>query len=211
MGYTRTVEVVALYATSMGYIEAVVVVYLRALYYPGGFRFPLTTFPEATAAVEVAREAATLIMLAAIGTLAGKQLWERFGWFIIAFGVWDIAYYVWLKVLLDWPASLFEPDILFLIPLPWIGPVIAPVLISIIMIGVGYAITLRFRKGKEFRPNAAGWVLAAFATAVILSSFLSGNSAVNGFFPTKPYPYALLFAGLGLYVLAYLASSRKSG
>ena len=142
VSYGKTITAVTLYAIAMGYIEAAVVVYLRDLYYPGGFRFPLASFPEAMAPVEIARETATLVMLGAVGTLAGKRFWERFGWFIIAFGVWDIAYYGWLKVLLDWPASLFEPDILFLIPSSWVGPVIAPVLVSVLMIGIGAAITL---------------------------------------------------------------------
>ena len=30
-----------LYAVAMGYLEAAVVVYLRAIYYPEGFSFPL--------------------------------------------------------------------------------------------------------------------------------------------------------------------------
>jgi hypothetical protein len=200
---------VALYAVSMGYLEAAVVYYLRALYYPEGFSFPLKTLPSGTLFVEITREAATMCMLACVAFIAGRRFWERFGWFVIAFGVWDIAYYIWLKVLLDWPASFFEPDILFLIPAPWIGPVIAPALVSLVMIGVGAAITLRFHRGHGFRPNAAGWALAAAATVLVLSTFLADSGAARGASLPKPYPYPFLGIGLALYVLAYVAATGR--
>jgi enamine deaminase RidA (YjgF/YER057c/UK114 family) len=43
------------YAVAMAFVEAAVVVDLRALYYPRGFAFPLVPMPAAMAAVEIAR------------------------------------------------------------------------------------------------------------------------------------------------------------
>ena len=91
--------------------------------FAGGFGFP-----------EVVREAATLVMLLAVGWLAGRTWRSRLGFTLLAFGVWDIAYYLWLVPLTAWPNSLADWDILFLIPLPWWGPVLAPVMIAALMI-----------------------------------------------------------------------------
>jgi hypothetical protein len=84
--------------------------------------------------VELVREAATLVMLLSIGMLAGRTWRKRLGYTAIAFGVWDILYYVFLRVICDWPKSLFDWDVLFLLPLPWWGPVLAPVCIALLMI-----------------------------------------------------------------------------
>ena len=130
----RTIIWLTLFAIAMGFLETAVVIYLRRMFYPGGFGFPLVQVDTQVALVEFCREAATIIMLIGIGALAGKNPSQRFAFFIYAFAVWDIFYYVFLKVFLGWPESLFTWDILFLIPVPWVGPVIAPVLISSTMI-----------------------------------------------------------------------------
>jgi hypothetical protein len=138
LSYRRRWCVVAAYALAMGWVEAAVVYYLRTMvnriepYQPnplplmGGF-----------GRAELIREAATLVMLLAVGILAGKSWRTRFGFAALAFGIWDISYYAFLKVLCGWPYSLFDWDILFLLPLPWWGPVLAPVLISLLMIAWG--------------------------------------------------------------------------
>ena len=90
------------------------------------------------APAEVVREAATLVMLLAVGGLAGRSWRSRLGYALVAFGVWDIFYYVFLKIITGWPHSLLDWDILFLIPLPWWGPVMAPVSIALVMLGVGH-------------------------------------------------------------------------
>lgn len=144
---------VTLFATAMGYVEAAVVVYLRDHYYPDGFpvpvqmgRMPLrfTRIPEfegrmpaRTLRTEVGREAATIVMLLTLALLAGHSFPHALGVFLLAFGVWDITYYLFLKLLIGWPASLKTLDVLFLIPVPWIGPVWLPVSISAVMVGCG--------------------------------------------------------------------------
>ena len=127
--------IVALFAVGMAWVESATVYYLRAMvgrlepYQPDPL--PLVgTFGQ----VELVREAATLVMLLTVGMLAGRTWNKRLGYSAIAFGVWDIFYYVFLWIMCGWPNSLFDWDVLFLLPLPWWGPVIAPVGIALLMI-----------------------------------------------------------------------------
>jgi hypothetical protein len=137
----------ALYAIAMGWLEAVVVVYLRALVgLAHGDAMPrgeevmtrLRAIPWMMP-TEQSREAATLAMLAAVAWLGAERWRGRLGAFLMIFGIWDITYYVALRVLVGWPRSVLEMDLLFLIPPHpwWYQPVWVPVLISCVMIGVG--------------------------------------------------------------------------
>jgi hypothetical protein len=126
----------------MAWVEAAVVYYLRlhidriVPYQP----YPLPVVGGLGTA-ELVREAATLMMLWTVGILAGRNWASRLGYSAIAFGIWDIFYYVFLWVLTDWPKSVWDWDILFLLPLPWWGPVLAPVAISLLMITWGTLVT----------------------------------------------------------------------
>ena len=134
MSNRRSLTLATFFSIAMGYLEAAVVVYLRKLYYPEGFDFPLKPLPDLMAFTELGREAATLVMLVAIGLILGKNKLERFAYFLFCFAVWDIVYYIGLKGILDWPSSLLTWDILFLLPIPWTGPVIVPVAAAVSMI-----------------------------------------------------------------------------
>jgi hypothetical protein len=123
-----------IFATAMGFLEAIVLVYVREIYYPEGFNFPLKTMSEWMIVMELARELCTLFMLGAVAWISGKIFLQRLSVFLFIFGVWDIVYYVALKIFLGWPESLFTWDILFLIPITWVAPVLAPVICSFIMI-----------------------------------------------------------------------------
>ena len=130
------------FGAAFAFIESAVVVYLRAIFYPDGFTFPIpdfTKFPDVKfyLLTEIGREAATIVLIFTSSYLMAKKLRNRIAYFLIIFATWDIFYYVWLKVLLDWPASILDFDILFLIPGVWAGPVLAPVLTSILMICIG--------------------------------------------------------------------------
>jgi len=198
----------------MAFVESAVVVYLRAIYYPGGFSFPLAPITDNIIGIEVIREAATILMLLSISALAGKKLWERFAYFLFCFGLWDIFYYIWLKVLIDWPSSVFERDILFLIPVPWIGPVIAPVSISFLMIIFGLLIIYQSYKDCDFNPAPISGILALAGTGFILFSFMRDiDATLHQHFP-QPYWYGFLVIGGLLYVAAfiisYLSTIRKN-
>ena len=161
-----------LFAVAMAYLESAVVVYLRAIYYPEGFSFPLKALEPDRALVEIGRELSTVIMLAAVAYLAAAAFYERFAAFCIMFGVWDIFYYFWLKVLLNWPQSLFTWDVLFLIPIPWIGPVLSPLVVAVSLVVGGGAILYRIRSGGSFAPNLWDWAIALGGAALIILSYM---------------------------------------
>jgi hypothetical protein len=200
---------VSIFAAAMGYLEAAVAVYLRRLYYPDGFIFPLR-IPSEIAGIEIAREAATIIMLLTVAMLAGKRFWKRFGYFLILFGVWDIFYYIWLKVVIDWPAGILDTDVLFLVPLPWIGPVIAPVLVSLLMIIIGISLTHRLDTGIKFSPPLLSWIMGGAATLIILYSFITGSADLSKPVEPEDYNYPILFVGLIFYGISYMWALRKS-
>lgn len=133
MKLNRTFTIVTLYSIAMGFMEAAVVIYLRKLYYPHGFSFPLAPVDHDISVTELWREAATIIMLITVGLLAGRNRAEKFGYFLYSFAVWDVFYYVFLKLFLGWPESWMTWDILFLLPVPWVGPVLAPIILSVSM------------------------------------------------------------------------------
>ena len=141
--------VVFVLAVAFAFVEAMVVFYLRKLF---GLQYRLAFvpadfhFPRAYLRHEQAREAATMVMLLAVGYLAGRTWWQRFAFWLLAFGVWDIFYYVWLRVLLGWPSSLADRDLLFLIPDEWWAPVWQPVLASSVFIAVAAIVLARTRR-----------------------------------------------------------------
>jgi hypothetical protein len=160
------------FSIAMGFLETAVVVYLRELYYPHGFAFPLVPIKPEIALTEFLREAATVIMLAGIAILSVKNTYQRFACFIYAFAIWDIFYYVFLKLLLNWPESLFTWDILFLIPVPWVGPVLAPCLLSLTMIGLALFILLRYERGYHVRIRKQEWTLFTTGSFICILSFV---------------------------------------
>jgi hypothetical protein len=125
--------------------------------------------------VELVREAATLVMLLAVGGIAGRTRTTRLGYTAIAFGIWDICYYLFLKIICDWPASLFDWDILFLIPLPWWGPVIAPISIALLMIVWGTLVTLEVVRDPVTAATSTWWRVNALGTALALYVFMADS------------------------------------
>ena len=199
---------VGLFAASFALVEASVVIYLRALYYPGGFAFPLQAMAPGHLGVELGREAATIVMLIAVGVIAGRSRWERLGAFLVGFGAWDILFYGWLKVLLGWPVTLYDWDILFLLPIPWIGPVIAPVAIAAALTLLGTLMALRVAGERPFQPQLVSWLCAIGGTALLLISFMMDTDAgLHNALPA-PYRYDLLGAGLFLYAAGYVVACR---
>ncbi len=159
------------FSVAMGYLESAVVIYLRKIFYPEGFVFPLKAIDQHTAMVEIIREAATVIMLAVAGFLAGRTRTERFGFFLFCFGIWDIFFYVFLKLFIGWPESLLTWDILFLIPVTWVGPVIAPVINSLTMIALAVFISYFTDKNIPTRIKKPEWVLLILGSLVVIISY----------------------------------------
>lgn len=166
----------AVFATAMGFLEGIVVVYLRELYYPDGFTFPLRLMSSDLVTAEWIRETATLVMLAGVGIITGRNGLQRLFYALFAFGVWDIVYYGALKLLLGWPESLMTWDLLFLIPVSWLGPVLAPVINSVTMIIMALLFIGRQETGYYIRPGLSDWVLIISGAVVILYTYLADYS-----------------------------------
>jgi hypothetical protein len=162
--------VVFLFAVAMAWVESALVVDLRTLvdrldpYQPN----PLPFLPK-LGEVELVREMATLIMLFAVGWLAGQTWPKRWGYAALAFGMWDVFYYLFLKIIVDWPRSLWDWDILFLLPLPWWGPVIAPMLIAALMMVYGTLAT----QFESLRASRRAWILNWSGCVLALLVFMA--------------------------------------
>jgi hypothetical protein len=182
---------------AFAYIEASIVVYLRKLYYPAGFSFPVVLIEPDTAAVELVREVVTLGFMWAVAELTYRSFQCRLAVFMFLFGVWDIFYYVFLKVILNWPASLAEWDILFLVPLPWVGPVWAPVAVSTGMIWAGVVILARNEQERPLDLNRRFMLLEVAAGFTIIVSFLIPGRAVIDQTIPEHFPWYLFLIGLG--------------
>jgi hypothetical protein len=203
-----------LFSIAFGYVEAAVVAYLRSMYaplrahfyptVPPSELFPLLTFDQLSASgpehairlrIELGREFATLTMLASVALIAARKTREWLAAFLVCFGTWDIAFYLSLKILLDWPASLLTWDILFLLPVPWVGPVIAPILVSLSMIGAGLTVLWREHDSKPVYIARSRWALIVLGGAMVVGAFVWDfrNTAIGG--TPNAFNWILFFAG----------------
>lgn len=220
--FRRTILALLLFGVAFGYLEGAVVTYLRTLheparlhYYPNrapGDMFPLLTLVQLRAAApaqqqtlytEIGREAATIVMLAAFALAVSHNGRQWAAAFAIVFGVWDTVFYATLKLLVDWPASLLTWDILFLIPLPWVGPVAAPVLVSLAMIAGGMWCLWREAAGTPLRItpwHTAGVLLGAFV--IIVSFTLDYRNIMAGGSP-RPFHWGVFTLGMIIGMASY--------
>jgi len=204
---------VVIFAIAFAWVESAVVVYLRRIYFDGVFSFPLTINYEngkhvfdPLVRIELGREIATIIILIAVGCIAGRKKFHQFCYFMIAFGIWDIFYYIWLYIMVGWPESLMTWDLLFYVPLPWVGPVITPVLIAIAMVVAGSLIIYLDEKGYEILWRWYDMVIELICAAIMIVAFcwdwknilqVPGDLIYTG----TPNPFAWW-----LYLPAYLFS-----
>ena len=208
-----------IFSIAMGFMETVIVVYLRKLYYPNGFNFPLVEMDLDILKAEFLREAATIVMLFAIGILTGKTAAEKFAYFIFCFAIWDLFYYVFLKVLLDWPESLFTWDILFLIPLPWIGPVLAPCIVSLTMIVLAMGIVCLQENGRAVVIQKSDWALFSLGSIIVIFSFMinlfqndthSPTLVTSGINAPAEYNWLLVWMGEAIIIMCMIKFFKKN-
>ena len=198
--------IVTAYAAAMALVESAAVLYLRTLggriqpYQPD----PLPLTPQ-LARVELSREAATLAMIAAVGALAGRTWRSRLGYAAVVFGLWDILYYAFLRLMCGWPGSLADWDVLFLLPLPWWGPVWAPMTVAALMVGAGTLISLFDEPGRPVWPGPKSLALCFSGVALALWAFMAGSlralpRGVEAAWSVLPdsFPWALFLAGASL-------------
>ena len=168
--------VVVVFGIAFAYIEAVVVVYLREIFHPQVFTFPMAEFGisplwKRILLTETGREAATLVLMFTGAYLFGRDRRQRIAYFATIFAVWDIFYYLWLKALINWPASLLDWDILFLIPLPWAGPVLAPLIVSITLLAFAAVALYRSSISAAVEVSLPEWFVFVLAGSAIVVSF----------------------------------------
>jgi hypothetical protein len=211
----RRLALAVAFSIAFGYIESAAVVYLRAIFHARGFDFPLEVF-DVTATgrrllfTEVGREAATLALMFTAARLFGRTRQERIAYFLVIFAVWDVFYYVWLKVLLDWPVSLMTWDILFLIPVVWASPVLYPVLVSLAMFAFAAAILYRNARGRPLaatRRDGLGWLAGLL---ILVVSFCLGGTHVTQPDYAEHFHWLLFAAGYLLALLPCLTCLRRT-
>lgn len=168
----RNYVITGVFAVAMGILEAVVVIYIRELYYPQGFDFPLEFLSPRMVTIEWLRETSTIIMIASVGIIAANRNLQRFLFFLYVFAVWDLVYYLVLKLLLGWPASLLTWDVLFLIPFTWASPVLAPVICSLTMILFSTILLFQMPKGIFLTIRSFEWSLLVSGSLLVLYTFM---------------------------------------
>jgi len=211
----KTFLIVVVFSIAFGYIEAAVVVYLRQIFHPNGFTFPLTVFGSGAISnrillTEIGREAATIVLVFTGAWLFGHNRQQRVAYFMIIFAVWDIFYYVWLKVLLDWPASIMDWDILFLMPVAWASPVLYPVIISATLILFAAVILYLSCRGRSLKVTLLDWFAFSVSGIIIVVSFcIPGLHSIDQDYAS--YFYSPLFtAGYLIGIAVFLKCLLKS-
>ncbi len=215
-------SMVSLYAVAMAWVEAAVVFYLRNLTGrtdPHQNAPPLGPTPWEKP--EMIREFATLVMLFAVGWLAGRTRRSRLGYGLIAFGVWDIFYYIFLKLITGWPQGWLDWDILFLLPLPWWGPVVAPMLIAGLLVLGGTLLSQFDTPERPLWPARASVACSAFGAVLALYVFMAdalhvvsqGPAALRNLLPEtfrwSPFLVACLLMAVPILDLACQLWGRR--
>ncbi len=195
MSVKRQLFWLMVWGVAFAYIEASVVVYLREIYYPEGFAFPVVIAETRMVITELFREVATLIIMWATVSLVYQKLQSKMAAFMVIFGIWDIFYYLFLKIVLNWPEGLASWDILFLIPMPWVGPVWAPVVVSLGFIYAGIGILVRNAEGYFLHFGRKFIWLEFIAAIIIIVSFLIPGYAVIAQSIPSYFPQYLFWAG----------------
>jgi len=210
MNYKKFLFWIFLFSTAFGFIEATVVIYLRQIYYPEGFSFPIKIISDKTIFIEYLREFATLILIFSASCVAGKTKMEKFAYFMYIFGIWDIFFYIFLNFFLNWPSSILEYDLLFLIPVAWVGPVLAPVIISVLLISAGIIIIYFENNNYKIYQTKLLWLLEISGGFIVFISFiLSAGDVINRLYPAHFY-WWLFCSGVIIAILPFIYSIYKT-
>jgi len=220
-GPLRPLAAISVYSVAMAYLESSVVIYLRRIAFGNPAQvFPLRYAEPGLGGIELIREVATIIMLLAVGYLAGKNLLQKGAYFIYSFAIWDLFYYLFLAMLVGWPTSLFDFDVLFLIPVVWISPVLCPILISLLLVSASLVVIFIADRSAHLRVGSFNLIAFVFGALVDFYSFTEqifrilltqGSKGLIGFTPVS---FDWLLFTLGFLLMSYSAeriikSSRR--
>jgi hypothetical protein len=205
-------------ALAFGWIEASVVVYLREIYvrelsldgtsYLPNLQVTLVSLPERLVWLEMAREVCTILLLGAVGWLAGRRTADRTGAFLLSFGVWDLAYYGVLRLVASWPDSLNTWDILFLVPLPWVAPVWAPMTVAAIFALAGCYLFWTPDRERRYRSTDVG--VLTLSVALTIAAFLFESGSVMDRRLPERFPLGLFWAGVALGTAWFARVERRA-
>jgi hypothetical protein len=200
------------FALTFGYIEGMVVVYLREIVNEQmilqgldsfrGLRVTQIALPDRYVRLEIVREACTMVLLAAGAWLAGVRTRDRQGAFLLSFGVWDLMYYAVLAVVEGWPRSFSEWDILFLIPVPWVAPVWTPVLIATLFVVCGSY--MYWTPDRERHYGWLDWGIFVASAVIIIASFVRQSGAAIEHRIPQSFPVLVYSAGVALGLLWFV-------
>ena len=212
----RNLVWLTLFAFCMAQVEASVVVHLRSLYYPGNPLqiFPLNLLTHRDLAIELVRELATVLMILSVALLTARGFTRIFAAFVYVFGLWDLFYYLWLKMMIGWPVSWFEWDVLFLIPWPWLGPWLTPALIALLFVLWGGWVFTSSNEGRFSRNTTLLFVVGVLLAlmAFLLPGVplvLQGQAAFRGYQPDD-FRWSLFIPGYILMSVSLWCIARDS-
>lgn len=210
----RRITYVVIFAIAMGLMEAICVVYIRQIIFPPDGVITDTPLGNFNFTYEIIRESITIIMLTTMALLAAFNWRTRLAMFFLAFGTWDLFYYIGLKIFLNWPDSIMNWDTLFLIPIPWYSPVLVPVLISVYFIFGSIFTIMHEGNGTRLKFSPVVVLLQFLAFCIWLFSFMNNTSYINEFgYEDVKYSWGLFNIALILGIASLrlsLTSGKKS-
>ena len=198
---------VSLFAIAMGILEAICVVYIRKIIFPPDGNITNIPISNFNFTLEAIRESMTIIMITTLSILAAFNWRTRLATFFLAFGIWDIFYYVGLKIFLDWPATIMDWDTLFLIPVAWYSPIIIPVLISTYFIIGSIFIIINEGNGTKLKFSFSVVLLQFLGFVVWFYSFIKDSALISkSGYTNIEYSWALFFLGLIFGISSLIAA-----
>ncbi len=202
---------VIIFAIAMGILEAICVVYIRQIIFPPDGIITSTPSANFNFSYEIIRELMTIIMLTTVAMISAYNWRTRLAMFFLAFGTWDILYYIGLKIFLNWPANIMEWDTLFLIPIAWYSPVIVPVLISVYFIAGSIFIITHEGNGTKLKFTPMVIILQLIAFCIWLFTFMNNTSQITEFgYTDVKYSWILFNVALLFGIASLRLSLTKS-
>jgi hypothetical protein len=223
------VVIPVLFGIVFGYLEAATVVYIRLVYEPIHQRlfpereaddlFPLFSFEQwaregpaclQTPALEVGRELGTVAAVALVALAVGQSYRQWAASFFLALGVWVWSYYGWLKVMVGWPHSLSDWDLIFAAPLPWVGPVGAALTVGATMVVTSGCFVWKEVAGQPLKAGRWGWLALGGGSLTLTGAFWWDYRNVLASQYPQPFNWILLVAGLSLVLLGMVMAWLRS-
>ena len=201
----KRLAVLTLFSITFAFFVTAVMYFIRSHYYPNGFDFPVKLLKGLPFAIEYMRQLANLVIIFCVAYLAGRNVRERMAAFMFVFGLWDIFYYIWFYILIQWPPDLMAWDLLYRVPVHWSGPVIAPIIVSIALIKAALLIFYSGSKNWNIKFNLSDWLVEIFAGIGVLTAFLWNYQKIQQGKIPEYFPWWIfgVSVGLGICYFAY--------